>query len=257
MKKIRPYVLAENNWKAVKDENYTVAILPWGATEAHNFHLPYATDNIQAEYAAIESARMAWEKGAKPIVLPTIPFGINSGQMDIPFCMNMNPETQLAILKDVLQVLQAHGIQKLIIFNGHGGNHFKNIIRELSLRYPDIFVCSLNWWNTSVEVNRYFDEPGDHAGELETSVMMHLTPDLVLPLDQAGEGTEKGYKLKGLREGWVSAQRKWTSISEDTGVGNPKAASSEKGEKFLRDILPEISQFIEELDHADLNNMYE
>jgi len=54
---IRPYVLAESNWKHVKNTNYMVAILPWGATEAHNYHLPYGTDNYQAEYVAIAAAK--------------------------------------------------------------------------------------------------------------------------------------------------------------------------------------------------------
>ena len=60
----RPYILAETNWKTVRDTRYEVAILPWGATEAHNTHLPYATDNVEAEQVAIRSARFAWESGA-------------------------------------------------------------------------------------------------------------------------------------------------------------------------------------------------
>ena len=63
---MRPYILAETNWKHLKDEKIELAILPWGATEAHNYHLPYATDNIQAEHAAIASAKVAWDNGAKP-----------------------------------------------------------------------------------------------------------------------------------------------------------------------------------------------
>ena len=255
MKKIRPYVLAENNWKAVKEESYTTAILPWGATEAHNFHLPYATDNIQAEHIAIEAAKLAWEKEAKVIVLPTIPYGVNTGQMDISLCMNMNPSTQYAILKDIIQVLNEHQIKKLVILNGHGGNNFKQMIRELSVEYPEVFVCTLNWWEIT-DAQKYFDDPGDHAGELETSVMMHLTPEWVLPLKEAGEAKAKNFKIKGLTEGWVSAQRKWTSVTEDTGVGNPKLASPEKGEKFFQIAIRKIGEFFEELHHADLNNMY-
>jgi creatinine amidohydrolase len=64
---MRPYILAENNWKTVKDTDYTLAILPWGATEAHNYHLPYGTDIIEADHVAAESARTAWEKGVKVI----------------------------------------------------------------------------------------------------------------------------------------------------------------------------------------------
>lgn len=254
--KPRPYVLAETNWKSVKEENYTVAILPWGATEAHNYHLPYATDNIQAKHTSIASAERAWNKGAKVVVLPTIPFGVNTGQMDIPLCMNMNPSTQYAILKDVVQVLDTHKIQKLVIVNAHGGNSFKQMIRELSLEYPNVFVCSLNWWQIT-DTSNYFDEPGDHAGELETAVMMHLTPELVLPLNEAGDASAKTFKIKGLKEGWVSTQRQWTKVTEDTGVGNPKKATKEKGEKFLEVVVEKIGDFFEELHHANLNDMYE
>lgn len=253
---IRPYVLAETNWRLIKEKSYTLAVLPWGATEAHNYHLPYATDNIQAEYVAIEAAKIAWNNNAKPIVLPTIPFGVNTGQMDIPLCMNMNPSTQYAVLKDIVQVLDAHKIKKLVIVNAHGGNNFKQFIRELSLEYPNVFICSLNWWQVTGS-KAFFDEPGDHAGELETSVMMHLKPTLVLPVIEAGDGSEKTFKIKGLKEGWVSSQRKWTEISKDTGVGNPKMASKEKGEAFLNAVVKIVGDFFEELHHADLSDMYE
>ena len=74
----RPYVLAETNWKTVQENDYSVAILPWGATEAHNYHLPYATDNFQVDHVMIQAAQLAWEQGAKTIVLPCIPFGVNT-----------------------------------------------------------------------------------------------------------------------------------------------------------------------------------
>ena len=53
----RPYILAEITWKTVREANYEVVVLPWGATEAHNYHLPYATDNIQSDYVVAEAAR--------------------------------------------------------------------------------------------------------------------------------------------------------------------------------------------------------
>ncbi|MDT0645841.1 creatininase family protein [Zunongwangia sp. F260] len=254
--KIRPYVLAETNWKNVKAEDFTVAVLPWGATEAHNFHLPYATDSILAEGVAVESARRAWEQEAKTLVLPTIPFGVNTGQMDVKFCINMNPSTQYAVLKDVVQLLNEHKLRKLVILNAHGGNNFKPMIRELSVEFPDVFICSVNWWQ-SVDAHPYFQEPGDHAGELETATVMHLAPDLVLPLNEAGDGAAKTYKIKGLKEGWVTAQRKWTEITKDTGVGNPKAATAEKGAAFFSATTSMISDFLKDLHAADLNDFYE
>lgn len=254
--KPRPYVLAETNWKSVKDENYKVAILPWGATEAHNYHLPYATDNYLAEHVAIAAAEKAWKKNAKIVVLPTIPFGVNTGQMDVKLCMNMSPSTQYAVLKDVVQVLDAHCIQKLVIVNAHGGNNFKQMIRELSIAYPSVFICAINWWNAA-DAKNYFDEPGDHAGELETAAMMHITPSLVLPLSEAGNGNAKSFKIQGFKEGWVSAQRQWTKVTEDTGVGNPEKATKEKGEKFLTVIIDKIGDFFTELYHTELDDFYE
>ncbi|WP_081209083.1 creatininase family protein [Salegentibacter sediminis] len=254
--KIRPYVLAETNWKQVKDENYTVAILPWGATEAHNYHLPYATDNILGESNAIEAAAKAWKQNAKPIVLPTIPFGVNTGQMDVKLCMNMSPSTQYAVLKDVVQVLDAHKVHKLVILNAHGGNNFKQMIRELSLEYPDVFICAINWWQLS-DAKKYFEEPGDHAGELETATVMHLKPNLVLPLEEAGDGAAKTFKIRGLKEGWATSQRAWTKVTQDTGVGNPKKATAENGRQFFEKTTDMIAGFITDLHHADLQDMYE
>ena len=255
-KAIRPFVLAETNWKQVKEENYTVAILPWGATEAHNYHLPYATDNILAEESAIQAAEIAWENGGRPIVLPTIPFGVNTGQMDVKLCMNMNPSTQYAVLKDTVQVLDHHHIHKLVIVNAHGGNNFKQMIRQLSLEFPEVFICTLNWWQVT-DGKEYFEEPGDHAGELETAAIMHLRPELCLPLEEAGDGSAKTYKLKGLKEGWVSAQREWTEVTKDTGVGNPKAATAEKGANFFKKATALIADFLVELHNADLDDLYE
>ncbi|MEM7381803.1 MAG: creatininase family protein, partial [Bacteroidota bacterium] len=106
---MRPYILAETNWKALQHERFDLAVLPWAATEAHNFHLPYATDIIEGDALAAESARIAWELGAKVIVLPTIPFGVNTGQPDIYLDINLNPSTQLAILKDIATVLNRQG----------------------------------------------------------------------------------------------------------------------------------------------------
>ena len=253
---MKPYILAETNWKSVKEEHYEIAILPWGATEAHNYHLPYSTDNIEADGVASETCRKAWEQDAKVLLLPNIPFGVNTGQMDIPFCMNLNPSTQYAILKDIAQVLNNCGIKKLVIFNSHGGNHFKQMIRELSLEFPEIFTCSLNWFQV-VDAKPYFDDPGDHAGELETSVTMYLRPDLVLPLEEAGNGDAKDFKIKGLREGWVTSQRQWTKVTKDTGVGNPKKATAEKGKKFVDAVTTKIAEFLVELHHADVKDLYE
>ena len=80
-----PYILEKTTWKQVKHENYEVAVLPWGATEPHNYHLPYGTDSLETSKIAEEAAAKAWKKGAKIMVLPTIPLGVqNVGQLELP-----------------------------------------------------------------------------------------------------------------------------------------------------------------------------
>lgn len=250
------YNLATSCWCDVKDLTYDVAILPWGAVEPHNYHLPFATDVYEAESVALESSRLAWEKGARPVVLPTVPWGVNTGQLDLKLCLNMMPSTQMIILKDLVENLIRHGIQKLVIINGHGGNNFSSIIREFSVTHPDIFVCCMDWWK-ACDAAAYFEEPGDHAGELETSVMMHLKPELVLPVDLAGDGSSRSFKIDALKKRWVWAQRQWTSITESTGVGNPKKASAAKGDQFFAEVIKKIATFLVELAASDLKEMYE
>lgn len=251
---MRPYVLAETNWKVVRDTPYEVAVLPWGATEAHNYHLPYATDVYESQHIAEESARLAWEQGAKAVALPPVPFGVNTGQLDIPLTINMNPSTQLAVLRDIVESLEIQGIFKLLILNGHGGNDFKNMLRELQ-GATEVFCCTLNWW-TILDAKQYVDEPGDHGGELETSLMMHLRPDLVA-LDQAGDGRSIPFRIAGLKEGWVWAPREWRRATVDTGVGNPKAATADKGARYFKAVTEKIAGFLVDLANAADDEMYE
>ena len=250
------FILAENNYKTIKDQAIDLAVLPWGATEAHNYHLPFATDNIMVEKIGNESAKYAWNKGARVIVLPTIPFGVNTGQMDIRVNINLNPSTQLAILNDVVDVLNRHKIYKFLILNGHGGNDFKQIIRELGLKFPAMFICGCNWYK-SFKNSDFFENSGGHADEMETSIMQYLVPELVLPLNEAGAGKGKKFKIKAFNESWAWAERRWSKVTSDTGIGNPYKATPEKGEKCLIEVVSKIGNLMLELSGADINDLYE
>jgi len=253
---MRPYILAENNWKTVKETEYEVVVLPWGATEAHNYHLPYGTDIIEAESVAAEAARIAWESNVKITVLPTIPFGVNTGQFDVKLDINMNPSTQLVVLRDIVTVLNRQGIYKLIILNSHGGNDFKTMIRELGLEFPKMFLCSCNWYQ-AIDQKIIFENKDDHAGEMETSVIMHLRPELVRPLEEAGDGAVKRFRISAIREGWAWAERKWLQVTKDTGVGNPSKATAEKGKKYFQAVTEKVAQFFIEVAKVDRNDLYE
>jgi len=252
---MRPYILAENNWKNIKEQPIDLAVLPWGATEAHNYHLPYATDNYQVEAIAAESAKLAWEDGAKVIVLPVIPFGVNTGQADIRLDLNLNPSTQLIILRDLITVLDRQGIKKLLILNGHGGNNFKPLLRELGLEFPEMFLSLCNWFGVP-DKREIFEEEGDHADEMETSLMLYLRADLVQPLEEAGDGTEKKSVITGIREGWAWAERQWSMVSVDTGIGNPKKSTMEKGKTVFKEVTQKIAHLMGQLADLDVNHRY-
>jgi len=250
-----PYVLAETTWKTVRETDYEVAVLPWGATEAHNYHLPYGTDSLETERIAIESARRASSAGARVIVLPTVPFGVNTQQLDIKLTLNLHPSTQALVLEDLVQSLDAQGVRKLVILNGHGGNDFRQMIRELQVDL-DLFLCTLNWYEV-VATDDYFDVPGDHAGEMETSLMLHLAPELVLPLSEAGSGAAKRFRIAALRDGWAWAPRQWTRVTSDTGVGDPSRATADKGQRFFEELTRKIAGFLVELAETDLTELYD
>jgi creatinine amidohydrolase len=253
---MRPYILAESNWKDIKDANFDAVVLPWGACEAHNYHMPYGTDILESEYISAEAARLAWDRGAKLTVLPSIPFGVNTGQFDVKLDINMNPSTQFMILRDLIEVLDRQGIYKLIILNSHGGNDFRTMIRELGFKFPLIFLPSGNWF-LSIDHKQFFENKDDHAGEMETSLMMYLRPDLVRPLSEAGDGASKKFRITGIREGWAWAERKWTRVTKDTGVGDPRKASKEKGEKYFKAVTEKVSVFFEQVCNTPTSDIYE
>jgi creatinine amidohydrolase len=253
----RPYVLAETNLKDLPDVPvaYEVAVLPWGATEAHNYHLPYATDCYESSAIAYEAARLAWEAGQRVVALPVVPFGVNTGQLEIPGTINMNPSTQLAVLSDITESLEIQGIAKLVILNGHGGNDFKQMIRELQPRF-EVLIATVSWY-AILRGTDYFDTPGDHGGELETSLMMHLHQDLVRPLSEAGRGESVGMNVTAFREGWAWTPREWLRATRDTGVGDPSKASAEKGERYFKAVTEKIAAFLIELAQTPNDRLYE
>lgn len=250
-----PYILRDSTWKEVATADYEVAVLPWGATEAHNLHLPYGTDTYQSEHIAAAAAQIASEAGAAVTVLPAVPFGVQTTQLDIPFCLNLNPSTQALVLRDIARSLAGQGVRKLVILNGHGGNDFKAMVRELQPSV-DVFLSVLDWYRV-VDPRPFFDTPGDHAGELETSVMMHIAPELVRPLNEAGEGRERRWRVEALRQGWAWAPRRWTQVTSDTGVGDPTGATARKGADFVKAVVDRVGFFLIELAAMDPAAPYE
>lgn len=240
--------LSVTSYGRVKTIKYDVAVLPWGATEPHNLHLPYLTDCILPHRIALDAAEIVLENSEiKCMVMPPVSFGShNPGQKELPFCIHTRYTTQQAILEDIVDSLYVQGMRKLVIINGHGGNNFKGMIRDLAFKYPDFLIVSLEWF-TVIPPKDYFEaEVDDHAGESETSVMMYYHPELV-NLEEAGDGESKPFAIPSLNENIAWTPRRWDKATVDTGVGNPKKSTAQKGEKYVKAVVEKVAQLLEEI----------
>jgi creatinine amidohydrolase len=248
---MKPWKLQHLPHKTVKGSQYQVALLPVGACEPHNLHLPYGTDAFESELVSDRVCEEAMNLGAQVIQLPTIPFGVQSNMLDIPLSINVYPSTFFTLLKDIVDSLERHGIAKLILFNSHGGNDFlKPFIREMSGR-SKMFICVIDWWRVGKDVySTIFENADDHAGELETSVMLALMPELV-KVEDAMDGASKATRFDAVNKGWVSISRPWSLLTESTGVGDPRKATREKGERYLGVVVPRLAKFVAELSRAN------
>lgn len=239
--------LSISNYGTALCHSYDMAILPWGATEPHNRHLPYLTDAILSHDVAVDAARKALDDyGVRAMVLPSMPLGAqNPGQRELKFCIHYRHDTQRAVLTDIVASLYGQGLRRLLIVNGHGGNTFKSMIRDLALDFPDMLIAAGEWYKAA-PAREYFDAPGDHADELETSVMMHYHPELV-DLSEAGEGKSGGWASEPLRKGVAWMPRRWDAVSRDTGIGDPRGATPEKGKRFAAACASEFAMLIRDL----------
>jgi creatinine amidohydrolase len=250
----RPGLLAEASWPHIASRSWPVALLPFGATEPHNTHLPYGTDTLLGSEVAARVAAACIGRGTNVIALPAIPFGVNTTQLDLPLTINVMPSTQLALLRDVIRSLEPHGVRALVLLNAHGGNELRALVRELQPS-TSLMLAIVNWWQAADPAT--FDVPGDHAGELETAAVMHVAPHLVAPNRAAwGEGRSHPSTLEGVRSGVAWMPRRWTQATVDTGVGDPRAATPEKGAQFMTQAVERIAAFCCELAVADPRRLW-
>ncbi len=244
--------LSVSNYGTTRNLDYDLAILPWGATEPHNLHLPYLTDTLLSHDIAVDSARKALNLyGVRAMVMPTVALGSqNPGQRELKFCVHARYETQKAVLTDIATSLYHQDIRRLLIINGHGGNVFKSMIRDLAVDLPDMLIACSEWYKVCPG-KEYFDDPGDHADELETSVMMHYHADLV-NLAEAGSGRSRTFASEELRCGTAWIPRNWSKVSDDTGIGDPSLATADKGARFADAVTTRYAALLRDLTIPEL-----
>jgi creatinine amidohydrolase len=150
---------------------------------------------------------------------------------------------------------EEHGIPKFVLLNGHGGNEFKPLLREL-FRQTGVQLFLVDWWLVASEVHRKtFVNPGEHGDEMETSMLLHLRPELV-HREQAGSGRTNPSRLDALREGWAWIARPWHLLTEDSSVGDPSLAAAEKGETFLQASAEKLASFLVQLAAAEVDETF-
>jgi creatinine amidohydrolase len=252
---IEEWDLASTNLHRVSARSYEVAVLPTAAVEPHNRHLPYGQDMLHATHVAREACRRAWAECPKVVCLPPLPFGVDCNLLDFPLAIHVSQRTLDTVIGDVAASLVKHGIRKLVLVNGHGGNSFAPLLRQLQHDLPiHVFLC--NWWTVgSDHYQRIFEKPDDHAGEMETSVALALHPELV-EAEHAGSGEAAPFRFEALRKGWVQTSRRFARLNDHCAVGDPKAATAEKGRRYLELVIGRIAAFLADLARSPIDRSF-
>jgi creatinine amidohydrolase len=257
---MEPWKLATATYGSVRRSSYEVAVLPLGATEPHNLHLPYGMDTLEGDLVGEKLCEAAWHRGAKVVLLPAIPYGTVSNQREFPFALNVRPTTLAAVIADLVDSLVYQGIRKIVLLNSHGGNDLKWLLRELyGKTEAKLFLC--DWYTVFQDVyHEIFHEPDDHAGEMETSLALAFWPELVARNPDgtltADEGRKVSTRFDAVNHGWVSITRPWHLLTTNAGAGNPHAAAADKGRRLMDLLVDRLAGFLVELSAAEIDERF-
>jgi len=254
---MRDWVLAECSHSFVRSQRWEAAVLPFGATEPHNLHMPYGTDNFEVEEIGSRACERAYKAGAKVILLPTVPYGVNTNHLKIPGALacSVTPSALLHIVTDLVDSLERQGVRKFVLLNGHGGNELKPLMRELHHR-TRAFLCLCDWFRMAADVYpQIFEKPGEHADEVETSLGLAFFPELVKP-ELADPGATQPTRLQAVNRGWISITRPWHLATTNTGMGDPRAATADKGRRLMDVLVERIGDFLVELASTPMDERF-
>jgi creatinine amidohydrolase len=227
----------------LKENYFDKAVLPLGSTEYHGDHLPFGTDTLVAE----SLAEAVSQRVGGMLCLPALPFGMSRHYSSFPLSITLSTETQIHVIKEVIDSLNQQGLRRLLIINGHDGNlpAIEAATREYRVDHPEMRVAVLDaWWVTAAELlpKGTFEAWGGlgHAGEGETSIMLKVAPELV-NLSKA-----RGH-IPTLPE---HVQVKWLfkEITPFGVTGDPTKATSEKGILMWNALVNHLVSFIEDMD---------
>jgi len=224
-------------------KKYTIALVSVGSTETHGAHLPLSTDT----YVAYEIAKAVAAQVAHAFVVPPLFFGMSEHYRQGSFYVSLKAEHLVIILKDIFESIYSNGIRRIIVINGHDGNIAPLEIagRDFKVNHKDVVIAVLEkWWELPGKLlpEGFFDVWNGlgHAGEGETSICLHLFPELV-HMDRA----------KG-RVPYIPANLdlKWdfSELTDTVATGDPTKATAEKGRKMMEVVVDAVVSFIKEMD---------
>jgi creatinine amidohydrolase len=249
------YRYEEFTWPEIRDAVAAnrVAVLPVGTVEQHGPHLPLSTDVVTSS----EISRLAVERDAsRAVLLPPVWYSFNEHHMDFPGTIAVEGETIIRYVTDIGRSLARHGFRKILLVNGHGSNvPFLDIAARNITNTTEAICAMVSWWSlipkALFEELRESEKPGGmaHGCELETSVLLHLRPDLVRM-----ERAEKDIHFAATEffywdlESPAPVQfQEWFSRYSRTGtVGDPTKASAGKGERFVSVAIERLCALIDE-----------
>jgi creatinine amidohydrolase len=244
--------------RTIGEQDGSVAVVPVGSIEQHGYHLPVATDTLLA--AAV--ARLGAERVAEQLpvlVTPPLWSGLSPHHMDFGGTITLEVDTMIAVLRDIAASVLDNEFDAVLFLNGHGGNVslIGTAVSKIGTEFPNAQILGLTYFQLAelfIDEIRKSDIGGmAHGGEFETSLMIHLRPDLVR-LDLA-EATylDDPYDLRRqdlFKGGPLSVYRPFREYSDTGAIGDPELASAEKGEELYDRIGDELSVLIEAMhDH--------
>ncbi|MGH3585806.1 MAG: creatininase family protein [Pseudonocardia sp.] len=218
-----------------RDRGATVALLPVGSFEQHGPHLPLTTDTLVASTLAAELA------AAYPVRrLPPLTISCSHEHAAWPGTVSISATTLAAVVRDVAASVHHAGGTALVLVNGHGGNYvLGNVVQEASLGPMPmaLFPGEPDWDEARAAAGLTTPALTDmHAGELETSVLLHAHPHLVRP------GYAQADHVADDRRHLLS--RGLSAYTESGVVGRPSLASAEKGSALLASLVDSFAGYL-------------